>query len=45
MKTNKPIREISTSRVFFKITLFGLFLLSIASMFLLMINNVLKALH
>jgi hypothetical protein len=45
MKNDLPIPESSPSKIFFKITLFGFFLLGFAGMFLMIVNNVLKALH
>ncbi|HLY70365.1 MAG TPA: hypothetical protein VKR53_11600 [Puia sp.] len=45
MKNNLPTPESSHSKIFFKITLFGFFLLGFAGMFLMIVNNVLKALH
>jgi hypothetical protein len=45
MKNNVSPPETPTSKIFFKITLLGFFLLSFAGMLLLIVNNVLKALH
>jgi hypothetical protein len=45
MKEKLPIPETSHSKIFIKITLLGFFLLTFAFMFLMIINNVLKALH
>jgi len=45
MKDNLSAPETPQSRIFLKITLIGFFLLSFAGMFLMIVNNVLKALH
>lgn len=45
MKDNLPVDEHSRVKIFFKITLLGFFLVSSAGIFLMIINNVLKALR
>ncbi|GEM_PF-2942442 len=45
MKNNIPVPETPTSKIFFKITVFGFFLLGFVGIFLMIVNNVVKALH